>query len=52
MNAHKIDVSGAVLHSDHGFQYTSTAYNTRLEKFGSKASGADWQNSQFGQLPS
>ncbi|MGR6127343.1 hypothetical protein [Paenibacillus sp. 203] len=36
MNAHKIDVSEAVLHSDHGFQYTSTAYNTRLEKFGLK----------------
>ncbi|UZP80490.1 hypothetical protein MF628_06670 [Paenibacillus polymyxa] len=36
MNAHKIDVSGAVLHSDHVFQYTSTAYNTRLEKFSLK----------------
>ncbi|WP_257791070.1 hypothetical protein [Paenibacillus polymyxa] len=36
MNAHKIDVSGAVLHSDHSFQYTSTPYNTRLEKFSLK----------------
>ncbi|WP_044649478.1 IS3 family transposase, partial [Paenibacillus terrae] len=29
----KRDVSEAVLHSDQGFQYTSQAYNTRLEAF-------------------
>ncbi|WP_413232233.1 DDE-type integrase/transposase/recombinase [Paenibacillus sp. BJ-4] len=34
----KRDVSGAVLHSDQGFQYTSQAYNTRLEEFGVKDS--------------
>ncbi len=34
----KRDVSGAVLHSDQGFQYTSAAYNTRLEEFGVKGS--------------
>lgn len=34
----KRDVSGAVLHSDQGFQYTSQAYNTRLEAFGIKGS--------------
>ncbi|WP_339200212.1 hypothetical protein MKY24_13995 [Paenibacillus sp. FSL P2-0322] len=46
MNAHKIDVSRAVLHSDHGFQYTSTAYTQDLKSSASKASGADWQNSR------
>jgi putative transposase len=30
----KRDVAGAVLHSDQGFQYTSQAYNSRLEAFG------------------
>lgn len=30
----KRDVSEAVLHSDQGFQYTSQAYNKRLEAFG------------------
>jgi putative transposase len=34
----KRDVSEAVLHSDQGFQYTSQAYNTRLEAFGVKGS--------------
>ena len=34
----KRDVSEAVLHSDQGFQYTSQAYNTRLEAFGIKGS--------------
>ncbi|WP_268794222.1 IS3 family transposase [Paenibacillus terrae] len=34
----KRDVSGAVLHSDQGFQYTSAAYNTRLKEFGVKGS--------------
>jgi len=34
----KRDVSKAVLHSDQGFQYTSQAYNTRLEAFGVKGS--------------
>lgn len=33
----KRDVSEAVLHSDQGFQYTSQAYNTRLEASASKA---------------
>ncbi|WP_285848678.1 hypothetical protein [Paenibacillus sp. MER TA 81-3] len=32
----KRDVSEAVLHSDQGFQYTSQAYNSRLEAFGVK----------------
>lgn len=32
------DVSEAVLHLDQGFQYTSQAYNTRLEEFGVKGS--------------
>ncbi|NOU64382.1 IS3 family transposase [Paenibacillus sp. LMG 31461] len=34
----KRDVAEAVLHSDQGFQYTSQAYNTRLEAFGVKGS--------------
>lgn len=34
----KKDVAGAVLHSDQGFQYTSKAYNKRLETFGIKGS--------------
>jgi putative transposase len=34
----KRDVSEAVLHSDQGFQYTSQAYNTRLEAFSVKGS--------------
>ncbi|XOJ02548.1 DDE-type integrase/transposase/recombinase [Paenibacillus polymyxa] len=34
----KRDVSKAVLHSDQSFQYTSQAYNTRLEAFGVKGS--------------
>lgn len=34
----KRDVSEAVLHSDQGFQYTSQAYNKRLEVFGVKGS--------------
>jgi len=34
----KRDVSEAVLHSDQGFQYTSRAYNTRLEAFNVKGS--------------
>ncbi len=34
----KRDVSEAVLLSDQGFQYTSQAYNTRLESFGVKGS--------------
>jgi len=34
----KRDVSEAVLHSDQGFQYTSQAYNTRLEAFNVKGS--------------
>lgn len=34
----KRDVSEAVLHSDQGFQYTSQAYNARLEAFGVKGS--------------
>jgi putative transposase len=34
----KRDVSAAVLHSDQGFQYTSQAYNSRLEEFGVKGS--------------
>jgi putative transposase len=34
----KRDVSEAVLHSDQGFQYTSQAYNSRLEAFGVKGS--------------
>jgi putative transposase len=34
----KRDVSEAVLHSDQGFQYTSHAYNTRLEVFSVKGS--------------
>jgi transposase InsO family protein len=34
----KRDVSEAVLHSDQGFQYTSHAYNTRLEAFSVKGS--------------
>ncbi|UZP70027.1 hypothetical protein [Paenibacillus polymyxa] len=42
MNAHKIDVSGAVLRSAHGFRYTYVANNARFEKFGPKASGTDW----------
>ncbi len=34
----KRDVAEAVLHSDQGFQYTSQAYNTRLEAFSVKGS--------------
>ncbi|OAB39812.1 hypothetical protein PGLA_18745 [Paenibacillus glacialis] len=34
----KRDVSEAVLHSDQGFQYTSQAYNKRLEAFSVKGS--------------
>lgn len=34
----KRDVSDAVLHSDQGFQYTSQAYNARLEAFSVKGS--------------
>ncbi|MHC2179937.1 putative transposase [Paenibacillus sp. PvR052] len=34
----KRDVYGAVLHSDQGFQYTSQAYNKRLEAFSVKGS--------------
>lgn len=34
----KRDVSEAVLHSDQGFQYTSQAYNMRLEEFSVKGS--------------
>ncbi|MFD0698743.1 IS3 family transposase [Paenibacillus sp. GCM10027628] len=34
----KRDVCGAVLHSDQGFQYTSQAYNTRLEALSVKGS--------------
>jgi putative transposase len=34
----KRDVCEAVLHSDQGFQYTSQAYNTRLEAFSVKGS--------------
>ncbi len=34
----KRDVSRAVLHSDQGFQYTSQAYNARLEEFSVKGS--------------
>ena len=34
----KRDVSEAVLHSDQGFQYTSDAYNRRLEAFSVKGS--------------
>jgi putative transposase len=34
----KRDVSEAVLHSDQGFQYTSQAYNARLEAFSVKGS--------------
>ncbi|WP_312886180.1 IS3 family transposase [Paenibacillus plantarum] len=34
----KRDIAEAVLHSDQGFQYTSQAYNTRLEAFGVKGS--------------
>ncbi|MBE0343807.1 hypothetical protein E4V51_27350 [Paenibacillus sp. 28ISP30-2] len=34
----KRDVSGVVLHLDQGFQYTSQAYNTRLEEFSVKGS--------------
>ncbi|MBN3523688.1 IS3 family transposase [Paenibacillus apiarius] len=34
----KRDVSEAVLHSDQGFQYTSQAYNSRLEAFSVKGS--------------
>jgi putative transposase len=34
----KRDVSESVLHSDQGFQYTSQAYNTRLEAFSVKGS--------------
>jgi len=34
----KRDVAEAVLHSDQGFQYTSQAYNTRLEAFNVKGS--------------
>lgn len=34
----KRDVSEAVLHSDQGFQYTSQAYNSRLEAFGVRGS--------------
>lgn len=36
--ARKRDVSEAVLHSDQGFQYTSQAYNTRLEALSVKGS--------------
>ncbi|WP_342418374.1 hypothetical protein [Paenibacillus sp. FSL H8-0168] len=36
MNAHKIDVSGAVLHSDHGFPVYVNGDNTGLEKVGLK----------------
>jgi transposase InsO family protein len=34
----KRDVADAVLHSDQGFQYTSKAYNNRLETFSVKGS--------------
>ncbi|WP_329610129.1 IS3 family transposase [Pseudalkalibacillus berkeleyi] len=34
----KKDVAEAVLHSDQGFQYTSQAYNTRIEEYGIKGS--------------
>jgi putative transposase len=34
----KRDASEAVLHSDQGFQYTSKAYNQRIEDFGIKGS--------------
>lgn len=36
--ARKKDVAEAVLHSDQGFQYTSKAYNKRLEDYGIKGS--------------
>jgi putative transposase len=34
----KKDVAGAILHSDQGFQYTSKAYNNRLEEYSIKGS--------------
>ncbi|WP_162341632.1 DDE-type integrase/transposase/recombinase [Paenibacillus paridis] len=40
----KRDVSEAVLHSDQGFQYTSQAYNMRLEAFGVKGSQLSQSN--------
>lgn len=30
----KVDVTGIIIHSDQGFQYTSTSYNKRLEQLG------------------